>query len=95
MKKKVDYVLGQGQTREHTCHWPGCTAQVPPAVWGCRLHWYALPLGLRNRLWRAYVIGQEKTMNPTAEYIAAAKAIQEWIKNNSGDHYTYSKGSRP
>jgi hypothetical protein len=76
---KVAYVKGQKQTRNHTCHWPGCARQVPPAMWGCRDHWYALPNALRASIWRSFRPGQEVTLTPSAEYVAAAKAVQQWI----------------
>jgi hypothetical protein len=77
---KADYVLRQSQTREHSCHWPGCDRQVPPAMWGCRNHWFKLPLDLRQDLWAAYTPGQEKgEADVTPAYFAAAHAIQEWI----------------
>lgn len=76
---KAGYVVRQRQTRSHTCHWPGCTKQVPPAMWGCKQHWFALPKTLRDRVWRAYRPGQEITMTPSAEYLAVANEVQEWI----------------
>lgn len=76
---KVQHVKAAGQTRAHGCHWPGCTAQVPPAKWGCPRHWFALPAAIRSRIWRTYQIGQESTGRPSAEYIAAARAAQDWI----------------
>jgi hypothetical protein len=77
--RKVDYVRGQRQTRAHTCHWPGCAKQVPPAMWGCKTHWFALPSQLRNLIWRYYRPGQERDMKPSAEYIATAHKVQQWI----------------
>lgn len=79
---KVAYVKSQGQTRSHECHWPGCGRQVPPAVWGCKPHWYALPKPLRDRIWQAYRPGQEKTLTPSREYLAAAEAVQQWIREH-------------
>lgn len=76
---KVDYVKSQGQTRYHTCHWPGCEEQVPPAMWGCKTHWLRLPKRIRDRIWAAYEPGQETTMTPSEEYMEAAKAAQAWI----------------
>lgn len=67
----------------HTCHWPNCTQRVPPVRWGCRKHWFALPLRLRNRIWATYVPGQEITKTPSAAYIAAAKEVQQWIAEKS------------
>lgn len=80
---KAAYVVAQPQTRKHHCHWPGCTRQVPPAMWGCRPHWYALPKSIRDAIWRAYRPGQEISLSPSAAYIAAARGAQDWIAANS------------
>lgn len=76
---KVAHVKAAGQTRSHHCHWPGCGKQVPPAMWGCKGHWFALPAGLRARIWATYKPGQEVHGTPSVAYIEAAKAVQEWI----------------
>ena len=81
--KKVRYVKSQGQTREHVCHWPGCAVQVPPAMWGCTSHWYSLPQRLRNKIWATFRPGQEKTLTPSADYLAAAREVEAWIAENS------------
>lgn len=65
---------------KHTCHWPGCAKDVPPAMWGCRTHWFALPKHLRDEIWRTYVPGQEITKTPSMAYLTAARHVQEWIK---------------
>lgn len=80
---KVAHVLSQGQTRNHSCHWPGCKRQVPPAMWGCKPHWFKLPKSLRDRIWLAYAIGQEMDMSPSDGYLDAAYEVQCWIH----DHY--------
>ena len=80
MNTKADYVRSQGQSRDHHCHWPGCTRQVPPAMWGCTKHWYALPAELRNRIWQTFRPGQEVNATPSQEYLAAANAVQTWIR---------------
>ncbi|HQS18641.1 hypothetical protein [Reyranella sp.] len=79
---KVRHVLSAGQTREHHCHWPGCEKQVPPAMWGCRMHWYMLPKDLRDKVWRAYRPGQEATMTPSRDYLDVAHQVQAWIAQN-------------
>jgi hypothetical protein len=79
---KVAHVLRAGQTRNHTCHWPGCSKQVPPAMWGCRPHWFALPEHLRNRIWAAYRVGQEVNGTPSREYVDVAREAQAWIAIN-------------
>jgi len=83
ISQKADYVRGERQTRNHECHWPGCDKQVPPAMWGCKVHWFALPQRLRNAIWRTYQPGQEKTMTPSADYLAAADEVQRWIAENA------------
>jgi hypothetical protein len=77
---KAAYVKSQGQTRQHECHWPGCEKQVPPAMWGCKKHWFMLPKHLRDKVWKAYRPGQEKDMNPSREYLEVANEVQRWIK---------------
>lgn len=81
---KVEHVLTARQTRSHTCHWPGCTLQVRPAMWGCREHWFRLPKRLRDRIWNAYRPGQEEDGRPSDDYIAAAREVRDWIAANGG-----------
>lgn len=66
---------------QHLCHWPGCKRAVPPRVWGCKSHWFMLPVHLRNDILRAYVPGQEVTKTPSEEYVKVARRVQEWIEN--------------
>lgn len=82
MTTKVNYVRTAKQTRSHTCHWPGCIKQIPPAMWGCREHWYKLPQHLRSAIWAAYRPGQENDLKPSIDYITTAQRVQEWIKEN-------------
>lgn len=63
----------------HRCHWPGCEREVPPRLWGCREHWYRLPLRLRDAIWREYRPGQEVSKAPTEAYLAVAREVQNWI----------------
>lgn len=65
----------------HTCHWPGCGKAVPPAMWGCKAHWFKLPKRLRDRIWETYRPGQEITKTPSATYLAVAAEVQAWIAN--------------
>lgn len=83
--RKADYVRAQAKrntTFDHHCHWTGCNASVPPAMWGCRKHWYMLPADLRARIFRAYRPGQEITKTPSADYIAVAREVRDWIAAN-------------
>lgn len=81
--EKVAHVKAADQTRRHECHWPGCEEQVPPAMWGCRRHWYALPVELRRAIWRAYEPGQEVAGMPSKKYVEVARQVQEWIATNA------------
>ena len=84
ISEKVVHVKRAGQTRNHICHWPGCEKEVPPAMWGCRTHWYALPKILRDRIWSAYRIGQEDLDGrPSESYLAVARDVQNWIQENA------------
>lgn len=85
MVSKAAYVLRQGQSRAHTCHWPGCPEQVPPAMWGCRRHWFKIPKELRHRIWESYRPGQENDLRPSEAYVQAAKAVQEWVRSALAD----------
>lgn len=80
--EKAAYVRSQRQERDHECHWPDCATQVPPAMWGCKKHWFMLPKHLRDLIWRTYEPGQERTLTPSDEYLAAADSVQKWIKAN-------------
>lgn len=82
MPTKKDYVKSQGQTRKHECHWPDCKVQCPPAMWGCKFHWFKLPKHIRDRIWETYRPGQEKDMDPSDAYLAAADAAQRWIREH-------------
>lgn len=82
-ESKADYVRRQQQTRDHACHWPGCGQQVPPAMWGCRAHWFRLPRRLRELIWATYRPGQEIDMRPSDAYLDAATQVQQWIAANA------------
>lgn len=66
----------------HTCHWPGCNIEVPPKMWGCRAHWFSLPLVLRRKVWATFRPGQEVDKKPSPAYLAVAAEIQRWIKQH-------------
>lgn len=60
--------------RSHHCHATGCRQSVPPEMLMCRRHWFAVPKPLRDRVWATYRRGQCEDMNPSVEYLQAAKA---------------------
>lgn len=49
-------------------------------MWGCKKHWFALPVGLRNKIWAAYRPGQEEDGRPSRRYVEVAREVEEWIK---------------
>jgi len=77
--KKADYVVRQKGDGKHGCHWPGCPKKVPPAMWGCKPHWFKIPKHLRDWIWRTYEPGQETDGTPSRDYLEAADAVQTWI----------------
>lgn len=58
----------------HLCHAKGCKVRVPRRMLMCRKHWFMVPRDLQAAVWATYVDGQENRMDPTPEYLAAAKA---------------------
>lgn len=82
-RDKLAHVRRQRQTRDHVCHWPGCDRQVPPAMWGCKQHWFKLPANLRAAIWRTYEIGQEERGDPSREYLDVAMEVQRWIQEHA------------
>ena len=82
MGAKADYVKSQpADDGRHPCH-GGCGRTCKPAFWGCARCWFRLPNRLRTKIWRTYRPGQEIDKNPSADYLAAADEVQQWIKEN-------------
>jgi hypothetical protein len=81
---KADYVRAKaaGPINGHHCHWPGCDKHVPPAMWGCKPHWFRLPAAIRRKIWSAFKPGQEISKRPPPEYVEAAREAQAWITAN-------------
>lgn len=52
-------------------------------MWGCKLHWFRLPVTLRNRIWATYRPGQEIDMKPSEQYVQVAADVQRWIAEQS------------
>ena len=63
----------------HTCHAPGCRTAVPPKMFACRPHWFALPRQLRDAIWATYRPGQEVTKDPSPAYLEAAAAAARYL----------------
>ena len=63
----------------HTCHARGCDRAVPPRMFMCKDHWFALPKPMRDAIWDTYRPGQERTKDPSLEYLGAAKDAVNWL----------------
>lgn len=62
----------------HLCHAHGCKKRVPPRMFACKDHWYALRKELRDAIWREYRPGQENDKKPSARYMAVQqRAVAE------------------
>ena len=81
-------------TTLHTCHWPGCGKPVPPKMWGCKPHWFKLPLAIRSRIWATYVPGQERRKDPDDPYLAAAREARDWAKEQNRKEQMLRDGKR-
>lgn len=68
----------------HHCHATGCTAQVPPEMFCCRRHWYALPVAMRHRIWKAYRPGQCRDWRISHEYAEAAREAVRYLAKLDG-----------
>lgn len=67
----------------HTCHWPGCETRIAGAYWACREHWYLIPWGIRQEIWRTYRASQEAAGGPAlTDYALIATEALDWIKAN-------------
>lgn len=81
IKDKAKYVREalNDPNNKHICHYPGCTANVKPAFWGCMPHWYSLPAWARSMIWATYNPMQEIKKNPSQAYIAVVERVHIWI----------------
>lgn len=57
----------------HTCHAKGCPVKVAPKYLMCPRHWRLVPADLKDAVWLEYEPGQEERMDPTFEYVVAAR----------------------
>lgn len=53
----------------HTCHAHGCNQAVPPRMFMCRAHWFALREQIRAAIWKEFRPGQERDKKPSIRYL--------------------------
>jgi hypothetical protein len=73
------HLMSREPGTEHLCHATGCTVPVPPKMFLCKSHWFALPKAMRDDIWATYVPGQEQRKDPTSEYIDAAQRCVAYL----------------
>ena len=71
---------------KHECHWPSCSKEVPPSMWGCKKHWFKLPKAIRDRIWQTYRPGQEDDKNPSPDYWEVVTDANTWAENYELQH---------
>lgn len=57
LRKKSTSSPGSSTTSSPTtqkCKHPQCEVLVPKTTYACRDHWFTLPKGLRDRIWRGF-----------------------------------------
>lgn len=69
----------------HTCHAHGCERRVPPKMFACKPHWFALPKKLRAAIWREYRPGQERSKSPSWRYLAVQQYAVSWLAFKPND----------
>lgn len=74
----------RNRRENHTCHAMGCKVKVPPAMFMCKPHWFALPKQTRNAVWDVYIPGQEIRMDPTEEYMDVTFEAIKWLAEKEG-----------
>jgi hypothetical protein len=67
----------------HTCHADGCKTPVPPKMFMCKPHWFSLPKPMRDWIWAVYRPGQEITKTPSPEYLEAAQACIDYLREKA------------
>lgn len=61
------------------CHAYECDVPVPPKMFACKAHWFALPKPLRDEIWRTYRPGQEIDKQPSGDYMDAAREATRFL----------------
>lgn len=64
--------MGSSKT-QHRCHAHDCNAVVPPRMFACKRHWFALPAKVRAAIWHEYRPGQERDRSPSLRYLAVQR----------------------
>jgi len=75
-------------TQTHTCPAPGCTKELPFAIFACRVHWARTPRALRwriRRAWRAWLKAQPGESHTLyQEYLVVRQQAVDALATNRG-----------
>jgi hypothetical protein len=71
--------VSKKKAASHHCHAPGCDVVVPPKIFACRAHWFALPKQVRDAVWREYREGQERDKRPSRRYMAVQTLARAYL----------------
>lgn len=76
--QKAEYVRDEARKGAggHHCHWPGCDKPVPPAMWGCKRHWYMRDLEKLRAM--ARVASNRKFYEEVIEAVEQHECIEIW-----------------
>lgn len=69
--------MSERRDTTHECPAPDCDRLVPQIMYACPQHWFALPKGIRDEIWRAY------RREPLSDaHLAAMAAGATWYAEN-------------
>nr|WP_316642851.1 hypothetical protein [uncultured Roseateles sp.] len=68
--------------RRHPCPWPGCTALAKASQWGCRLHWFTLPIRTRQAIHATRVPHQASHGHVSRSHVRVLGEAQAWIEQH-------------
>lgn len=66
----------------HKCFHPHCHAEIPTAMFGCKFHWFALPLLLRTAIQGAYWRFQRGEVGAIEHLREAQQAAIAYVNRN-------------
>jgi hypothetical protein len=59
------------------CPHPDCDRSIPAEMYACKQHWFSLPSGIRNRIWRAYRAWNRDLSDASVAALRAAQGEAE------------------
>ncbi len=69
----------------HHCHAHGCKTPVPPKMFMCRRHWFALRKPMRDAIWAEYRPGQEDDKRASERYLCVQRRAVGEVASKAND----------